>query len=173
MADQYYNVGKIVNTHGIKGEVRVIAITDFEDERFQPGSRLYFFKQDNDEPVELIVRTHRKHKQFNLLSFEDYPSINDVEQFKGGLLKVHEKDLGELDEGEFYYHEIIGSSVYTTSGLLIGEIKEILSPGANDVWVVKREGKKDALIPYIDQVVKEVNVEEKEIVIELMEGLLD
>src|SRR5690606_9691043 len=115
-----------------------------------------------------------RHKQFDLLSFENHPTINDVERYKGGMLKVKETDLQELEEGEYYYHEIIGCEVFTDSGQLIGRVKEILSPGANDVWVIRSEdGKKEMLIPYIDDVVLEVNTTEKKIRIHIIEGLLE
>ncbi|MDC3412922.1 ribosome maturation factor RimM [Aquibacillus sp. 3ASR75-11] len=167
-----YNVGKIVNTHGINGEVRVIRITDFE-ERFQKGQTLYYKKREESDPIPLVIDGHRKHKQFDLLHFESHHSINDVEQLMGTMLMVSEDQLGVLDEGEYYYHEIIGCHVYTMTGEALGVVKEILSPGANDVWVVQRNGKKDVLIPYIDDVVKEVNIETKSIKIEPLEGLID
>ncbi len=173
MSEQFLNVGKIVNTHGIKGELRIIAITDFEEERFLPGNHLYLFKNDELAPIKLTISNHRKHKQFDLLQFEGYDNVNDVESFKGSMLKVKKEDLSPLDEGEYYYYEIIGCDMYTEDGDYFGQVKEILSPGANDVWVVKRQGKKDVLIPYIDDVVKDVNIEKKEIKIHLMEGLLD
>ncbi|GEL75899.1 ribosome maturation factor RimM [Tenuibacillus multivorans] len=170
---RFFNVGKIVNTHGVKGEVRVIPITDF-DERFAPGNLLYFFADDQAiDPQELIVKSHRKHKQFDLLTFESFETIDDVEHFKGGVLKIPESELHELNEGEFYYYEIIGCEVYKDDGDFVGTIKEILQPGANDVWVVERKGLSDALIPYIDSVVKKVDVENKQVIIEEMEGLLD
>ncbi|RPF56016.1 16S rRNA processing protein RimM [Aquisalibacillus elongatus] len=171
--EQFFNVGKIVNTHGVKGEVRVIPITDFE-ERFEPGSTLYLFQHDQDqEPRKLVVSSHRKHKQFELLTFEGLENINDVESFKGSVLKIPESDLFELYESEFYFHEIIGCDVYNTDGDSIGKIKEILQPGANDVWVIERKGKKDALVPYIESVVKDVDIEGGKVIIEEMEGLLD
>lgn len=172
LTEKWFNVGKIVNTHGIRGEIRVISKTDFPDERYQKGNKLYIF-QEGKEPLEVTVQSHRRHKNFDLLTLEGYYSINDVEPFKGALLKVPESQLGELEEGEFYFHEIIGANVYDEAGNEIGVVKEILTPGANDVWVVKRKGKKDVLIPYIDAVVKEVNVKEKIIIISPMEGLLD
>ncbi|KGX93189.1 16S rRNA-processing protein RimM [Pontibacillus halophilus JSM 076056 = DSM 19796] len=172
MESSLYTIGKVVNTHGVRGEVRVIQVTDFED-RFEPGNVVYFISPDGGKPQTLTIRTHRTHKNFQLVSFEDYPSLNDVEPMKGGELAISEEQQGELSEGEFYYHEIIGCEVHTTSGEHIGQIKEILSPGANDVWVIKRKGKKDALIPYIEQVVKQINVDEKKVTIEPMEGLLD
>ncbi|MCY8176823.1 ribosome maturation factor RimM [Bacillus inaquosorum] len=173
MTTRWFNVGKIVNTHGIKGEVRVISKTDFAEERYKPGNTLYLFMDGLNEPVEVTVNTHRLHKQFHLLQFKERQSLNEVEELKNAIIKVPEEDLGELNEGEFYFHEIIGCEVFTEDGELIGKIKEILTPGANDVWVVARKGKKDALIPYIESVVKHIDVSEKKIEIELMEGLID
>ncbi|MDR9795407.1 MULTISPECIES: ribosome maturation factor RimM [unclassified Aeribacillus] len=172
MAEKWFQVGKIVNTHGIRGEVRVVSVTDFPDERYKRGNRLYIFQKDK-EPVEVIVKSHRIHKNFDLLSFEGYDSINEVEPFKGSDIKVPESQLGSLDEGEYYFHEIIGCSVYTEDGDELGIINEILTPGANDVWVVKQKGKKDLLIPYIEDVVKHIDVKEKRVIIFPMEGLLD
>ncbi|BAM47654.1 ribosome maturation factor RimM [Amphibacillus xylanus] len=168
---EFFNVGKIVNTHGIKGEVKVVRITDF-DQRFQPGNQLYLFLPNQTTPIKLMIERHRKHKQFDMLTFKGYYSINDVEHFKQGMLKISEADLHPLEEGSYYYHEIIGCEVVTTSGEKLGPVAEVLAPGANDVWVVKRKNQKDLLIPYIDDIVKEVNIEQKQITIEPMEGLL-
>ncbi|MCP3031171.1 ribosome maturation factor RimM [Halobacillus sp. A1] len=171
MNDPLYNVGQIINTHGIKGEVKVRRITDF-DERFRPGQQLYWVSEDKPL-VELVVKSHRVHKGFDLVTFENHHSINDVEGYRNGYLKVSSSVHEELDEHEFYFHEIIGSTVYLTSGEKLGVVKEILTPGANDVWVVQREGAKDLLIPYIEDVVKDIDTESKEITIDPIEGLLD
>lgn len=173
MTKRWFNVGKIVNTHGIKGEVRVISKTDFAEERYKPGNTLYLFMDGRNEPVEVTVNTHRLHKQFHLLQFKERQNLNEVEELKNAIIKVPEEELGELNEGEFYFYEIIGCEVFTEEGELIGKVKEILTPGANDVWVIGRKGKKDALIPYIESVVKHIDVREKKIEIELMEGLID
>ncbi|MEC1721837.1 ribosome maturation factor RimM [Schinkia azotoformans] len=168
---KYFNVGKIVNTQGIKGEIRVISSTDFPEERFRKGNILYIEVAPNDL-IEVKVSSHRLHKNFHLLTFAGFNNINDVEKYKGKMLKISEDQLNDLDEGEFYYHEIIDCEVFTVDGEKLGTIKEILSPGANDVWVVKRPGDKDLLLPYIEDVVKEVDVENKKVIVHLMEGLL-
>lgn len=170
MEQKMYTIGKIVNTHGIRGEVKVLRISDF-DERFQPGGKVYVM--DGKKPLPLVIASHRIHKGFDLLTFEGYSNINDVEKYKGSELKIREDQLTDLERDEYYYHEIIGCEVYTKDEQKLGEVKEILSPGANDVWVVKREKGKDVLVPYIEQVVIEVDVENKKIIIDLMEGLLD
>ena len=144
MTNRWFNVGKIVNTHGIKGEVRVISKTDFAEERYKPGNTLYLFAEGAAEPIKVTVSAHRLHKQFHLLQFKEMPSLNEVEHLRNMVIKVPEEDLGELEEDEFYFHEIIGCEVVSEDGELIGTVKEILTPGANDVWVVARKGKKCA-----------------------------
>ncbi len=104
---KWFNVGKIVNTHGVKGEIRVVSRTDFPEERYKVGNTLYISNEKGGEPFPVKITSHRQHKTFDLLTFEGYGNVNEVEQFKGSLLKVPEDQLGELAEGEYYYHEII------------------------------------------------------------------
>ena len=169
---KWFNVGKIVNTHGIRGEVRVISRTDFPEERYKTGNTLYLFMQGDKQPRELTVKSHRKHKNFDLLTFEGCENLNQAEEMKNGILKVSEDQRGELEEGEYYIQDIIGCEVHTLDSEVIGKVTEVLSPGANDVWVIKKPGGKEVLIPYIEDVVKSVDVKEKVIIIEPMEGLL-
>ncbi|WP_163653844.1 ribosome maturation factor RimM [Listeria sp. PSOL-1] len=171
--EKIYNVGKIVNTHGLMGEVRVISRTDFKEERYKPGNKLLLYAKNKKEPEELIVKSHRVHKNFDLLTFEGYNNINQVERMKEGILKVSADQLLELEENAFYFHEIIGSKVKLVSGEELGEVTEILTPGANDVWVIKQKNGKDVLIPYIEDVVKSIDTKQKEIIIEAIPGLLD
>lgn len=173
MSEKYYTVGKIVNTHGIRGEARVMATTDFPEERFQPGAKLYVKPAGKTQA--LTVKTHRRHKNFNLLSFTELPDLTAVEPLKGQMLYVAGEDQHQLaaDEG-FYYRDIIGLKIVDqTTGADLGTVKEILSPGANDVWVVARPGKKDWLLPYIKQVVLDVNLAAKKAIVDLPEGLID
>ncbi|MGL4697866.1 ribosome maturation factor RimM [Enterococcus larvae] len=169
---EYLNVGKIVNTQGIKGEVRVISQTDFPELRYKKGSVLTLF-QDGKKPIQLVIKSHRKHKNFDIVSFEEHPNINDVEKYRDGILKIEKDNVGELDDNEFYYHEIIGLAVLDEEGTELGKIKEILSPGANDVWVVQRIKKRDLLLPYIESVVKKVDVANGQVIVEIPEGLID
>lgn len=170
---EWFNVGRIVNTHGIRGEVRVISTTDFEDTRFAIGSKLAAFKKDDKRPIWVTVESMRRHKNFILLTFEGMHNINLVEPFKEGLLKVTMDQLAEdeLEENEYYYFEIKDCEVFSEEGERIGVITDILQTGANDVWEVKG-AKKMHYIPYIEDVVKEIDVDNKKITIHVMEGLL-
>ncbi len=168
----FYKVGKIVNTQGLRGEVRVISTTDFAEERYKKGTELAIFK-DGEFLIFVTVASHRRHKNFDLLTFEGMNRIEDVEKYKECLLKVAEEQLTELEDDEFYYHEIIGLEIVTDEGEVLGKVAEILSPGSNDVWVVKQKGKKELLIPFIEPVVYKVDKEEKKAYIHLLEGLID
>ncbi|WP_412990364.1 ribosome maturation factor RimM [Pediococcus siamensis] len=170
---QYYKVGTIVNTHGIRGEVKVMPITDFPEDRFKVGNQLFLFSpKDPATPVQTLeIKQVRQQKQFYFLQFVGLDSINDVEKYKQYTLEIPAADRTELGADEFYYSDIIGLPVYDEQDHLLGKVTEILSPGANDVWVVKRRGAKDLLIPYIHQVVKRVDVQNQRIEVELMEGL--
>ncbi|EST52606.1 16S rRNA-processing protein RimM [Brevibacillus panacihumi W25] len=169
--ERFFTVGKLVNTHGLRGEVRVISTSDFPDERFRKGSELYLFHSLLDQPLKLKVASRRAHKDFEIISFQGYGHINDIEKYKGGELKVPESDLMELEEDEFYIHELIGCEVVTDEGEELGAINEVLQTGANDVWVVKGN-RGEVLLPYIDDCIKEVDIANKRVVCHLMEGLL-
>ncbi len=173
MGKRLLRVGKIVNTHGIRGEVRVISVTDEPEKRFQPGNELILDHPDLEHPISLTVSSYRQHKQFHLLTFEGFDNINQVEAWKGGLLKVAVDEQEKRAEGEFYFYQIIGCRVVTTDGETLGEIKEILQTGANDVWVIKpKAGGKDILIPYIEECVREIDLQNKTVTVQLLEGLL-
>ncbi|CAM3417665.1 ribosome maturation factor RimM [Streptococcus pluranimalium] len=168
----YFNVGKIVNTQGLQGELRVLSVTDFAEERFKKGSQLSIFDVKDQHLLDVEIASHRKQKNFDIVKFKGLYHINDVEKYKGTVLKVAEENLTDLAEDEFYYHEIIGLDVYEND-VFIGQIKEIMQPGANDVWVIKRKGKKDLLLPYIPPVVLNVDVAANRVDVEIMEGLDD
>ena len=168
----YFNVGKIVNTQGLQGEMRVLSVTDFAEERFKKGNTLALFDKKDLFVMDVEIASHRKVKNFDIIKFKGMYHINDIEKFRDFSLKVAEENLSDLEDGEFYYHEIIGLEVYEND-VLLGTIKEILQPGANDVWVVKRKGKRDLLLPYIPPVVLGINIEQGRVDVEIPEGLDD
>lgn len=165
-------VGKIVNTHSLRGEVKVISSTDFEGERFEKGNKL-LITRGNQLVKEVVVEGYRNHKNALLVKFEGIDTIEEAEKLKNLQIKIDSEEISELEENEFYFHEIIGCEVFDENEKSLGEITEILTPGANDVWVIKSEKGKEILIPYIEDVVKKIDVKNKRIDIEVMEGLID
>lgn len=167
-------VGKIANTHGIRGEVKVWPETDFPEERFEKGSELFISDpEDDSRSVAVTVAQSRPQKNVFIVKFDQFSNINEVEPYKGWNLRVSADKRIRLEKNEFYFQDIIGCRVVSEEGEEIGTITEILRPGANDVWVVKRPTGKSAYIPYIGDVVRVVDVPAKTVTIRLMEGLLE
>ncbi|MDQ0914205.1 ribosome maturation factor RimM [Paenibacillus sp. V4I5] len=171
MSEKLVTVGRIVNSHGIRGELKVVPETDFP-ERFDKGNALIIVDSQNKQ-TPVTVQTSRLHKNMFILQFDQFSNINDVEKFKGSLLKIEAKEQQPLEEGEYYYHEIIGCKVVTEEGQEFGLVSEVLTPGANDVWVVSLPKGKQLLLPVIDDVILDVDIANKTIRIHLMEGLME
>ncbi|MFD1484375.1 ribosome maturation factor RimM [Lacticaseibacillus baoqingensis] len=167
---ELYHVGNIVNTHGIRGEVRVIATTDFPEKRFAPGSQLVI---DTTPVTPVVVAASRKHKDFILVRFEGYDDINQVETFKGHTLNVTQAQQQPLEDGSYYYRDLIGLHVIDQHDHELGVVTEILSPGANDVWVIPRPGKSDVLLPFLKSVVLQIDVANKIAHVDVPGGLID
>jgi 16S rRNA processing protein RimM len=168
--DNYYVVGTIIGTHALKGEVKVYSVTDFKENRFKKGSTLYIEK--DGQMIKVTVKTHREHKETDLISFLEYNTINDVEQFKKCKLYVDESDIhDELDEDEFYYRQIIGCKIVYNNET-IGEVKDIVNYGASDLLVITHVNGKEIMIPFVDEFILAIDLEEQIIEIDVIEGLL-
>ncbi|WP_042160411.1 ribosome maturation factor RimM [Paenibacillus gorillae] len=174
MANKWYTVGKLANTHGLRGEVKVLPSTDFPEERFAVGNKLSLQDEQSGRQIEVEITAVREQKGMFVLKLKGFNDINEVEKYKGWLLKISEAEQGELEDGEYYYHQIIGCKAVTEDGEELGAISEILSPGANHVWVVdllKPKGKQ-LLLPVIDDVILDVDVANKLVKVRLLEGLM-
>ncbi|OYD06457.1 ribosome maturation factor RimM [Paludifilum halophilum] len=168
----WLTVGHIAGTHGIRGGVRVIPRTDFPEVRFAPESQVFLSHPDHEEMLSLTVEDARPHKKGLLVRFQEWTDIDQVEPYKGGTLVVDPADRVEPEEEDaFYLYEIMGCEAVTTDGRTLGVVTDILQPGANDVWVVEKPEGGELLIPFIEDVVKEVDVSAKRVRIQWMEGL--
>jgi 16S rRNA processing protein RimM len=158
-----YRVGKIVNTHGIKGEVKVMSTSDFD--RFKKGNTLYYYNKK--EKVNLKIKSVRMQNEIFLIKFEGFNSLTEVENLKG--LELFTSDRPELEEDEYIKEDLIGLSVYSTEGELIGKVIDLRFLPSQELLVVKGEGKKEILIPLIAEFVVSIN---DKIIVKVIEGLI-
>lgn len=171
-APEWLNVGIIVKPQGLRGEVKVKHLSDVPDERFAKDRTLTLFHEQMGAPTTVTVEYSRPHKGTTVVKFYEYSTIDQVEPLRGALLKIPLADAGSLDKNEYFFHEIIGCEVWTTEGERIGVVTDILTPGANDVWVVRRNARQpDLYLPYIADVVKKVDTSNRRIEIQWMDGL--
>lgn len=167
--EEYFRVGVIANTHGIRGEVKVFPTTD-DPKRFQGMKEIILDTGTNKKT--LTVSSVRFFKNLVLLKFQGMDNINDVEQYKGMDLLVTRENAVPLEEGEYYIADILGASVVTEDGAEFGVLKDVLTTGANDVYVVEHEGR-EVLLPVIPDCVLSRDLEQKIVTVHIMKGLLD
>ena len=161
-------VGVITSTHGIKGEVKVKSDTSFD--RFSVGNKLFIKK--NGLTKEIIINSHRVHKGYDLITFNDLRNINDVLEYVGCEIYVDVSEFDELEDGEFYFDDLIGLNVYDDEGSLLGEVIDINEVPQGIILELKKLDNSKAYIPFVDEFIKEINLEEEKIVITPIEGLL-
>ncbi|MCR5230954.1 MAG: ribosome maturation factor RimM [Solobacterium sp.] len=168
---EYIEIGKAVNTHGLKGELKIESWSDFDEIRYEAGNTVYI--EYKDELIPMKVKTYRSHKGFALVSFEDYQDINLVEKFKGCILLVNAEDRPDLEEGEYYFDELIGFRAVDEEGNPIGEVIDVEeTAGAQNNLRVRRDDGTTVLIPNVPAFVTEINDEEGIITVHVIEGLL-
>ena len=156
-------IGKISAPHGVRGEVRIVPLTDFP-ERFE-NLKTVFLVDDSKMELESVKFSNK----FIIAKFKNINSRNDIEIFNGKLLMLNRSDIPSLPEGEYYNFDIIGLEVIDDKGSKLGKITEVLKTGSNDVYVV--EGKKQILVPALKKVVKEINLVDGFMKVELLEEL--
>ena len=162
----YLAVGKLRRPHGVRGEIRMEVLTDFP-ERLQPGTTVYV----GPRRLALRIRSVRWHGDFLLLTFEGYPDRDRVGLLRNMLVTVPAASLPPLDEGELYYHQILGLKVVTDEGEDLGTVTEIMETGANDVFVVTDAAGHEVLLPDIEEVVLEIDPEAGLMRVHLLPGL--
>ncbi len=161
-------VGVISSTHGIRGEVKVYPTTD-DIERFD---RLKEVMLDTGKAlIPLRIAGVKYFRQFVILKFEGYDTIESIEKYKGRDLLVSRENAVPLAEGEFYICDIIGFPVVSTQEEELGVLEDVISTGANDVFVVRTPDGKELLLPYIDECIREISLDKKRITAFLMPGL--
>ncbi len=163
-------VGKIVNTHGLRGEVKVVPWTDCP-EVFEDIEAVYVKKKNEYEKLTLKGIKYQKNNL--IVKFSEIQDINEAEKYKNQVLYAEREALGELPEGTYYIADLIGLEVVKEDGEKLGIINDVFNTGSNDIYDVKREGKKNMLIPVIDEVVLDIDIEAGKITVRLMEGLED
>ena len=169
--EKYISVGKILNFHGIKGEAKVGFTQNQAD--FVLGLDMVFLK-DGSEYRPINVESVRIHKNYALFKFEGINSIDELLPYKGSLLFVEESYIREsLDENEYLIDELVGLSLFDEQGKKLGFVVGVSNNGANDLLSVKTNSKKICLVPFVEAIIKEVNISEKSITINNIEGLLE
>lgn len=163
-------VGKIINTHGLRGEVKIVTWTDYPEVFEEIG---FVIVKKRGEEERLTIKGVKYQKNNIIVKFAELDAIEEAEKYKNAVLLADRNALGELPEGVYYIADLIDCTVFEENGNKIGVLTDVFSTGSNDVYDIKREGKKNLLVPIIDGVLKAVDIENKKITIKIPEGLED
>lgn len=167
---KYLEVGKIVNTFGIRGQVKVVPFTD-DVKRFDKLKNVYIEKKKELEPhkIENVKYTNN----MVILKIEGIDTIEEAEKYKNCALKIDRKDAIKLPKDTFFIADLIGLPVYTDEGQLLGKVDDIYNTGSSDIYVVKDELGKTVLLPSIKDVLKDIDLENEKITVHIIKGLLE
>lgn len=164
---EFLVVGKLGRPHGIRGEIVMDVYTDFP-ERLQSGVTILV----GPRYQQLTIIKRRPHSRGMLLSFDGYQTREEVAELRNLLVYVRTADRPVLEEGEYYHHQLLGLKVIDEAGKPLGTVKRIHETGANDVYVVKAESGAELMIPAIDSVILDIDLELGQIQVHLLPGLL-
>ena len=163
---KYVLIGKIVNTHGLKGEVRILSSFKYKDRVFKKGMKVYIGKDKTCE----VINSYRFHKIFDMITMSEYNNINEILKYKGEYIFVNKEDI-VLNEDEYLDEDIIGLSVYVDDRLL-GVVRRIEKHSVNEILVIKND-EKNYLVPYNFDIILNIDLEKKEMYVRNIVGLFD
>ena len=162
-------IGQIVNTFGIKGMVKVKPFTD-DIRRFDELKTVYVEK--NGKQTEYEVEEVKYHKDMVLIKFKGIDKVEQAEMLRNSYLTVSRDSVEKLEEGRYYIVDLLGLEVYTDEQILLGTLEDIFNTGSNDIYVVKDKQGKQILLPAIQDVIKQIDIENKKIIVHLLPGLI-
>ena len=168
--EKYLEIGQIVNTFGIKGQVKIVPFTD-DITRFDELKEIYVEKKNELKLVQIEQVNYKKNMV--ILKLKGIETVEEAEKLRNCYLKIDRKDAKKLPKDTYFIVDLLGLDVYTDEGKLLGKVDDIYNAGSSDIYVVKDELGKQILLPAIKDVLKEVDLENQKIIVHLIKGLVD
>lgn len=167
--ERYLEIGQIVNTFGIKGQVKVNPFTE-DIKKFDKLNEIYVEKKKELQLFQIENVNYNKHTI--ILKLKGIDTIEQAEEYRNCYIKIDREKEEKLPEGVYYIVDLLGLDVYTDEGKLLGKVDDIYNTGSNDIYVVKDELGKQILLPGIEEVLKQVDLENKKIIVHIINGLI-
>lgn len=169
MKQQYFEIGQIVNTFGIKGMVKVNPFTD-DISQFEEMETILVDKKGSLQEMQIEEVKYSKNQV--LLKLKGIETVNDAEKYRNCYLKLPREKARKLPKNTYFIADLIGLEVYTEEGKLLGKVDDIYNTGASDIYIIKDTLGKQILLPAIKEVIKQIDLEQEKIVVHLLDGLV-
>ncbi len=166
---EYFEIGQIVNTNGLKGVLKIKPFTD-DITRFNELKTVYI--SINKKLKEFEIETVRYAKNMVFLKLKGIDTVEEAENYRNLYIQIHRENAAELEENSYYIADLIDCEVVTDEQVNLGKIVDVFPTGSNDVYVVKDDMGKQILLPAIKEVIKKVDIENKTIIVHLLKGLI-
>ena len=166
---EYFEIGQIVNTNGLKGVLKINPFTD-DITRFNELKKVYI--SINKKLKEFEIETVRYAKNMVFLKLKGIDTVEEAENYRNLYIQINRENAAELEENSYYIADLIDCEVITDEQVNLGKIVDVFPTGSNDVYVVKDDMGKQVLLPAIKEVIKKVDVESKTVIVHLLKGLI-
>ena len=167
----YLLLGYIVGSFALDGTIKILSKTDFADVRYQKGNTIFLYSTKTKERLPMTVANYRSNGQFDFVKLAEINSPEEAESYKGYEVHV-EKDYKNMEKDTYYFVDIVGCKVYDEKDVLLGEVSQVEEFPAQLTLRVSRIGQVDFLVPYVKAFIRSVDINEKKIVINVIEGML-
>ena len=168
---EYVVVAKVVSTHGIKGDLKLYPLTDFAKIRFKKGKKLELYNEETEALYEVTCFSSKTSSKFLVVHFDEITTPEEGVKFQNYLVRMKSENVHNLPKNTYYYKDLIGSKVYLSNEELYGEVINITSNGKQDILRIRLENNKETLIVFVNALIKEVDIKNKKIILNDIEGL--
>ena len=169
MKQEKLEIGQIVNTFGIKGFVKIYPYVD-DIRRFDDLEVVYISQKKQDSLMKIEEVKYKKNMV--LVKFKGIETVEEAEKLRNAYVKIDRKDAIKLEEGQYFIADLLGLDVFLDTGEKLGILDDIFNNGSTDIYVVKNELGKQFLLPYIDEVIKNIDLENEKITVHIIDGLI-
>lgn len=169
---EFVTLGKVVNVRGLKGELKIMSLTDFSAQRYKKGKTITLHNEDTNHEIKMTVKSFFKTGNLDFVQFEELNEVDQARAFIGYYLKIPTSELKKLDKNSFYYHQLLNCSLFVGTKL-IGIVYKIDDLGAQQILRIRPHiGGKDILVPFVNHFLEMVDIENKKIIVKNVEGLI-
>ena len=169
--ENYLLVGTIVGTRGLDGTFKVVSSSYFAPIRYQKGNKLFLYSKEKDELIEVTVSRFYQEKNLDFVTFNEINNLDLSSQYKSYSILVSKDSLPPLEDDVYYFSDLVNLNVYTEEGTFLGIVKEV-SDSTGQVNLTIINDKKSFKVPFVEFFIKKVLLNEKKIIIHVIEGLI-